>query len=436
MDVVYRLFVSHSSPTPEAKTRLRQIVDGIRAADRNGEQIEVLYDQEQIAGGDEWRRRIVFMLHVCDGGILLLDRHARESVWVRAEAMFLAFRRIWDGSFAVIPVALLDGGADTASPPAVTPGDLSFFAGDAQWAVAALPEAQFVSGRTPDDIVEGVVTALRAVGSPATAGSPAEALADQLATRMPNAENRLRELAARITRGRGYLRADDRRLAALAIVCDMLEHLKLTRIRGLLDTFGSSLDGRETLRILHELAPLALESRSGAILRLARSGGNYQHVTLCCTNPEWLVPLYVRRAYLAVRRPTIFAIANETGTFEEIQGRLRSGMRDQIRAGIRPLSDGAVDRHLEAGPSGREDRTSDVYVYVPGLLDADVIATIGRRYPRVRLILYFPPGDEPAVLPAGLERIDPPLSAEEEDEIVVDYELATESLLSQEEWCR
>ena len=57
------------------------------AADRAGRghrgeagdgQVEVIYDKEQLAPGDEWRQRIAFMLHACHARGDLLDENARE----------------------------------------------------------------------------------------------------------------------------------------------------------------------------------------------------------------------------------------------------------------------------------------------------------------------------------------------------------------------
>jgi hypothetical protein len=102
--VTYRLFLSHSTP-PEARERLPEIAAAIEAA--SGGVVRVLYDQEQIAGGDEWRRRIGYLLHACDGAAILLDDAALASDWVRAEAVFLSLRATYDDDFRVVPVSAL-----------------------------------------------------------------------------------------------------------------------------------------------------------------------------------------------------------------------------------------------------------------------------------------------------------------------------------------
>src|SRR4051794_32807305 len=84
--LVYRLFLSHSSQDEPSKERLRGLAEAIRSA-APGE-IAVLYDAEQIAVADDWRKRIAFMLHMCDGAAVLLDDAAIASKWVLAEATF------------------------------------------------------------------------------------------------------------------------------------------------------------------------------------------------------------------------------------------------------------------------------------------------------------------------------------------------------------
>src|SRR3712207_7274901 len=47
------------------------------------------------------RRRICYLLHACDGGVILLDDAALDSRWVFAESMFLSVQAAHDANFRV-----------------------------------------------------------------------------------------------------------------------------------------------------------------------------------------------------------------------------------------------------------------------------------------------------------------------------------------------
>jgi hypothetical protein len=180
--VVYRLFLSHSSPSPDAKERLHGLAESIETALQPGERVDVIYDardETQIVPGDPWRGRIAFMLHVCHGGVVLLDENALDSKWVLAEATFLSFRQAWDASFACIPVSFLDRDElDRAKRAAALKRE---FLNQTVWSVVQLPAIQYVNGIGVDDIAERVVAALRLKGELRACATPADSLADQLA---------------------------------------------------------------------------------------------------------------------------------------------------------------------------------------------------------------------------------------------------------------
>ena len=104
--LVYRLFISHSSRDEPAKKRLRDLAEAIRNAAPG--QIEVLVDYEQIEVANDWRERIAFMLHMCDGAAILLDHAAIESPWVLAEATFASLRHAFHEKFACVPISFAD----------------------------------------------------------------------------------------------------------------------------------------------------------------------------------------------------------------------------------------------------------------------------------------------------------------------------------------
>jgi hypothetical protein len=105
----YRLFISHSSHTPQARQRLDDLAGALEAAAATaGAAVKVIYDAEQIERSDDWRQRIAFMLHAAHGGVVLLDDAALASRWVCVEASFLAMRQAVDPDrFRIFPVSFL-----------------------------------------------------------------------------------------------------------------------------------------------------------------------------------------------------------------------------------------------------------------------------------------------------------------------------------------
>src|SRR5688572_25095194 len=104
--VAYRLFLSHSSPSEEARARLVAFANALKVAP-GADDLQVLYDKEQIQTGDDWRKRIAFMLHSCHGGVVIVDEAALDSPWVLAEATFLSLRHEYSPTFGFLPVSFL-----------------------------------------------------------------------------------------------------------------------------------------------------------------------------------------------------------------------------------------------------------------------------------------------------------------------------------------
>lgn len=100
----FRLFVSHSTPEAELP-RLGRLVHAIEAASDGT--IQVIYDKAWIEPGDEWRRRIAFMLHACHAAMVVADERALASKWVLTEAIHLSLRNQVDPQFQFIPISFL-----------------------------------------------------------------------------------------------------------------------------------------------------------------------------------------------------------------------------------------------------------------------------------------------------------------------------------------
>src|SRR3712207_8862281 len=86
------------------------------------------------------RRRICYLLHACDGGVILLDDAALDSRWVFAESMFLSVQAAHDANFRVVPVSALPE-ADLHDRLRADP-----------WQPVALTDRQFVVASSPTKI--------------------------------------------------------------------------------------------------------------------------------------------------------------------------------------------------------------------------------------------------------------------------------------------
>lgn len=98
-----RIFLSHSSPAdPSDPSRLRAIATALQA---DGEGYEVFYDRRDLAVGDAWYATIATAMDRCNGAVLLMDRKALGSDYVRHEASVLGHRKAIEGdAFGVLVV--------------------------------------------------------------------------------------------------------------------------------------------------------------------------------------------------------------------------------------------------------------------------------------------------------------------------------------------
>ncbi|HEX8081234.1 MAG TPA: toll/interleukin-1 receptor domain-containing protein [Jatrophihabitans sp.] len=419
--MVYRLFLSHSSPSSASKERLRELAASIEEAAEPHGGIRVLYDQEQITGGDDWRRRIAFMLHVCHGGVVLLDEAALASQWVHAEALFLSLRHSYDEAFAFVPVSFLDE-PDLERARQARAAQRQAFA-ETSWKVVNLPGIQFVRGKGVTEVATSIVTALRDRGLLGPGETPAAQLANQLAPLLDRASQpALRELADGLSARAGYLADNAENLAALAIIEAMLRSECLTETRDLMKDFGTAFPNPLRLRILEELSPLVVAAGASAMLRRRRSRGGYAHASLCSERPGYTVPRYIRRAHLAQEPPPHFAIANTHGAFEELRANLRDGWRARHGSAMaQSLTDEDVDELLATS-------TPDLYVWVPGPIDEEVLELLDETYPRVAFLVHHQASAAPPTLPAQLLPVTPTLTSQDERRIYFDYLAAIQAL--------
>jgi hypothetical protein len=415
----FRLFISHSSPTVESGERLLRLKAGIEETAKPDTPVRVLIDAGQIAGGDDWRQRIAFMLHACHGGVVLIDDAALSSKWVLAEAAFLSLRQRAGRGFPFIPVSFLDE-QDLERARQARKEQLRFLT-DTAWDVVGLSDIQYVNGKSADQVVASLLEALRAQGSMRPMVSPADRLADQLAPKFAEAgQGALRALADEMRDASTYQPRDDKERAALAVVQHMLGCGRLTSALRRMDGLGSAFPATRRLEILDELSPLPLPAEAAAMLTRRRESGGYAHAVLRTEIPSFTVPLYVRRAHLALMPPPSFAIANTLGSFADLQASLRLEWRRRHGG---QLTDDQVDERLNAPDL-------DLYVWVPGPLDDDVLAGLEDAYPRIAFIIHYSDGSQPTALPPGVLPLTPPLERADENAICVDYDNVKSSLAS------
>lgn len=97
-----RIFISHSShPDPFADQVLKAVKEGLGGH-------EIFIDSDVLKPGDEWCSVIYHRLAECHAAIILLNRAALESTWVRREVNILLWRRALGYPLEIVPVILGD----------------------------------------------------------------------------------------------------------------------------------------------------------------------------------------------------------------------------------------------------------------------------------------------------------------------------------------
>src|ERR1051326_2027566 len=115
-----KVFISYSAkPCKQSCARTPPCAGAVQRCDRAVEETgfrdsliqrlkargaEPLFDGNQLFEGEIWREKLYPALAKCDAGVLLLTESAAASVYVPIEAMVLAWRRLLDASFDLIPV--------------------------------------------------------------------------------------------------------------------------------------------------------------------------------------------------------------------------------------------------------------------------------------------------------------------------------------------
>ncbi len=404
----FRLFVSHSSPDDGTRARLTEFVTALERL--SGGVVHVLYDAEQITQGDEWRRRIAYMLHACDAAVVLLDEAALQSEWVLAESVFLSIRHAYDPSFRLVPVSFLD--KDDLAARRAQLVQLQEAQRRSSWNVARLDDLQYAVAQSPQQVAELVIGAMRATGELVASTSLVELIAEQIAQHLPTGCQQLRWLAAELEDDRiPYTVAEERGRLALALVRRLMREADLGWVREQLDRLGGSLSACQAAAILEILSPLPFDGEAAAVLRRRGSGEPYQGGWVQSDIPDRTVPAYLDRAYLPGRPGAVLTLTNRLSTLASLQSELREEYRKQLPAGrsgrrAPTLTDTDVDRRL---------RMAEMFVCLPAV-DATLLRQLMAEYPKLAFVVHHL-SDEAAVPPAGVIRVIPPLKPEQEQTI-------------------
>lgn len=400
-----KLFVSHSSKTPENLSLLKKLCQALGV---EGAGFQVLVDQGGgIPAGADWDKRLNEWMAECHAAVILFSEAAcKHSDWVKKEAAILSWRREIEDGFALIPV-LLDG---------LTPEDLA----QGLFGVMQINKSQCVRcGASADLIAEKIVTAL---GTPTSAASRTpfddlEAAITRILERQaaPETLERAWEDLESQHKVPWQPTAGDRFAAALArhLLRDGCRALKELKI--LLDKIRPKVGRDQAQELLSYLGALWVQAEAAGGIPAARHGsrvvalnGNYFS--------DFTGRRYLERAWPFTDRRKLVLVNSRTvdGTVEDI--------RAEFRPRARGTPNAAVDRYINA-------YADPVLVFLPQpeepsqLPDKDLINALRNQYQQALFVV--PTGPE---LPEGIEQtldarpLLPILDLQMEESQLLDYE--------------
>lgn len=404
---MFRLFLSHSSPTDFAKERLNEVARSLE--ERHPGQLKVLFDKEQIMSGDDWRSRISLMMHSCQAAAVLLDKTAVDSPWVLYESLYLSERNAFESSFRYIPVFI---GDREEIKSALKNHESVRKADSLSWNFVPLTQIQAGTCGDAASITEHISHCLLdKIHNPDN--SLAELIAEEIQIELVKfiGSTSLRNIAGLLEDSSSYYTGNDAHLAALALVRLMLSGRKLRPIREVLDDSRSLPKPEDEDRISLALAPLAMPEGAGTLVaRMPGNGQNSCNSSIRISDAHQLViSLYLRRGHLPRGAPKKIMLTNAHGTFAGIRAEMRRFAKQH--ANIPPnteLSQQIVDKI-----AGRYR-----YLVLPGPVQIDLLQQLHREYPDMSVIQYHS-HDTNGV--KGVLEIPGVLTIEEEEAMLIDY---------------
>jgi hypothetical protein len=410
--VTFRLFVSHSNPA-----LARDLAEALRAAAGPDSPLQVLVDSGQIAPGDDWRRRIAFMLSTCDAAVVLLDEKALRSKWVLAESMYLSVRAQYDSPdapdrFRLMPVLLMPSAryAEVIAELAAEHGSSR----QCTWEVVGLRQRQFIKLTEPATIADAVLAALHTTGGLVADLTPAEQLADQLGGKLESAGlAALQRLAGRL-QDLGDRTLSPAGRAALALIRELLDGGPMERIGDELLRLGRGMSDVDRLDVIDALTPLPFDTAAAAQLRREVPAGRSRTAAVRTDDPNRTPKALLQLAHLPALPRQIIQLTCAEGSLDSVDAELVQHFEDKLPADrTRSLSTDQIRDRL---------RGLNAYVVVPPL-DAAVLTELESRYPKLTFVVWYP-GPEDPVLPEGGAVVSPPLDPDQEAAIWTDIDIA------------
>jgi hypothetical protein len=408
-----RVFVSHSSHTPDERDRLDAIVNDLRAGDDGA---EVLCDKAQITDGAHWRDVINALLWDCDAAVILLTPSALDSVWVFKEATILRWRHDRNPECKLLVWASVDR---------------SELENNRQWKTLGLTEIQFVSGDSAEQIAASVKTTLAPIAGRCDR-TPLDRLADEIVGRLGSAEeSQLQAALNSLNEQIPFDVGDQRRRLGYGIARWILRQPPpaLNRLADALAILGRTFPRENALMIIDLVAPLWVDLDTAIwFLRAHWQLPGCRDVAIACREPMTTVRHCIDRAYMPDLSPQCWMLNDITGGAhtDDVVRELRTVVARALKRGPGPRSDdAAIDNFLSK-------ITRRVYIALRLPDDLDVASALQARYPHVTFVFYVPPECLPDGVPPvvdGVGWVAPPLEPETEDEMYADYVNATVTFL-------
>jgi hypothetical protein len=401
-----RVFVSHSSQTSDALTELKALVAGLRAGEDG---VEVLYDEEHIETGAQWRAAINALLAECDAAIILLTPDALTSTWVLKEATILRWRHDRDPNFKILVSANVD---------------IAKLEENSLWNPIGLHELQSLpSGSAAENAVAAKesLTGLAAQLRPTPLGLLAVAIASLLTNADPEF---LQHVLGPLHEEVPFEIGDQHKRLAYALARWILRQPPpaLNHMADRLANLGPGFPPENTRKILDIVSSMwvELDAASWFVRANLQRGLGLRDVAISCKRPTPTLQQYVARAYMPSYPPRVRLLNGVTGgkQAEDLAHQVREELRHDLEDVLGPLSDAEIDDRL----SQIETR---YYVALQLPDDRQVVTTLQEQYPRVTFVFFVDPTkyspDETTPVAPGVRWVAPKLNTILEENAATDY---------------
>lgn len=401
-----RVFVSHSSHTPDALSQLDELVEGLRSGEDG---VEVLYDREYIEASDRWREVINALLAECDAAIILVTPDALTSSWMIKEATILRWRYDRDTDFQILVSASVDRGE---------------LKKNRHWNPIDLPEIQFLPSGSAAETASAAKKKLAGLAAQ-LCSTPLDLLADEIKGQLSDAYPRhLQAALDSLNEEVPFELGDKHERLAYALARWILRQPPpaLRRMAETLTLLGNTFPAENAREILDLMAPMWVELDAASwFLRAGwQHGPELRDIAISCKQPALTLRQYIDRAYMSRKSPKIRLLNGVTGgaQSEDVAQELRAVLRPELEAAWRSqLTDAEIDDRLS--------RTENRYYIALRLPDdRQVVTTLQERYPRVTFVFFADsavPFDEETPVAAGVGWVTPRLDQIIEDHVSLDY---------------